>query len=67
MVRWNIFGQREAQTASGKQTLLDKLTWIKPQEWDGIQLSVLKELRYGIAELPMQSLHQPPPPRNKGD
>lgn len=64
MVRWNIFGQREAQTASEKQTLLDKLTWIKPQGRDGIQLSVLKELRYGIAELP---IHQPPPPWNKGD
>ena len=67
MVRRNIFGQREAQPASGKQTLLDKLTWIKPQGRDGIQLSVLEELRYEIAELPMQSLHQPPPPRNKGD
>ena len=63
--RWNIFGQREAQRASGKRTLLDKLIWIKPQGQDDIQLSVLKELKYEIAELPMQSLHQPPPQGTK--
>lgn len=61
MMRWNTFGQREAWTVSVKHSLLHKFTWTKPRGQDGIQLSVLKELKYEIAELPMQSLHQPPP------
>jgi len=65
MAMWNTFGQREAQPASGKQSLLDKLAWIKPWGQDSIQLSVLKELKCEIAELPMQSLHQPPPQGSK--
>lgn len=60
MARRNNCGQREAQTVSGKQILLDKFTQAKQWGKNGIQLSVLKELKYEIAELSKQSLHQPP-------
>lgn len=56
MERRNNRGQR----ISAKQTLLDKSTQAKQWGQNAIQLSVLKELKHGIAELPKQSLNQPP-------